>query len=132
MIPPVVTVSISTVNRLCWMKSPDTFFVEDFSTSRLNFTAIASFSCQRPRGVRAVQTGSGSPRTGLPLQIRCPPLHVPGAAVEPAPGDAIPLALLRLPRHLADAEDHEFGRLHRGDADLADHLAGVDHFRRVG
>ena len=29
-------------------------------------------------------------------------------------------------------EDHELGRLHRRDADLADDLAGLDHLGRVG
>src|SRR3954469_22200017 len=35
-------------------------------------------------------------------------------------------------RELAQAEDHELGRLHRGDADLADDLPGLDHVGRVG
>src|SRR3954447_27008675 len=33
---------------------------------------------------------------------------------------------------LRQAEDHEFGRLHRSDSDLADHHAGVDGLGRVG
>ena len=33
---------------------------------------------------------------------------------------------------LAQAEDHELGRLHRRDADLADDLPGLDHVGRVG
>src|SRR3954453_23110122 len=35
-------------------------------------------------------------------------------------------------RELAQAEDHELGRLHRSDADLADNLPGLDHVGRVG
>ena len=35
-------------------------------------------------------------------------------------------------RHLADAEDDEFRRLHRREADLDDQLAGVDDLGRVG
>src|SRR4051812_46723166 len=35
-------------------------------------------------------------------------------------------------RELRKSEDHELGRLHRRDADLADHHAGIDRLGRVG
>src|SRR5215217_5028179 len=50
---------------------------------------------------------------------------------------AIPLAAitrpfaLRLQRLLREPEDHELGRFHRCDPDLADQLTGVPRFRRV-
>src|SRR5438105_2571186 len=139
--PPMVTPSISTVNRLCWLKSPAVFLVVPLRTSRLNFTAIQLLLSVPPRGPCTAIRRRSIPLPGFPFTLsgplpdRRPPLpdliRAPGAANEPAPG-AQPPPLLRLPGHLANAEDDEFRRLHRSDADLADHLARVDHLRRVG
>src|SRR5947208_10301540 len=60
----MVTPSISTVNRLCWLKSPAVFLVLPLRTSRLNFTGI--------------QLLLSLPRAGA---VHCDP-----AAVDPLPG----------------------------------------------
>src|SRR2546430_14454713 len=69
----MVMPSISTVNRLCWLKSPAVFLVLPLRTSRLNFTGI--------------QLLLSLPRAGA---VHCDP-----AAVHSAPG--LPLHTFRAP-----------------------------------
>src|SRR5581483_7923401 len=85
-----------------------------------------------PAGSMHCNAGRGPPSPALSLQTRLPgpsrnrrrrsaSRERPRARSREAP----PPPLLRLPCHLADAEDDELRRLHRCDADLADHLPGV-------
>src|SRR5919204_471163 len=55
--PPMVTPSISTVNRLCWLKSPAVFLVVPLRTSRLNFTAIQLLLSVPPAGAVHLDPG---------------------------------------------------------------------------
>src|ERR1700704_762951 len=123
--------SISTLNRWARLKSP-WVLVLPIRLWRVHFTAMLHLQGFGPH------RGPGSLRSGPWVRFliahlcRRPPLESPGPR-DRALGLPPPLAkLLGLPRHLADPEDDELRRLHRSDADLADHLAGIDHFRRVG
>src|SRR5437764_1545862 len=136
----MVTPSISTENRLCWLKSPAVFLVLPLRTSRLNFTGIQLLLSLPRAGAVHCDPAAVDSAPGLPLHtFRAPPgspsptafRSRPGSGNRARPRDATP-PLLRLSCHLADAEDDEFRRLHRSDADLADHLARVDDLRRVG
>src|SRR5467141_270369 len=123
--------SISTLNRWARLKSP-WVLVLPIRLWRVHFTAMLLLQGFGPH------RGPGSLRSGPWVRFltahpcRRPPLESPGprdrALGLPPPS----FELLGLPCHLADAEDDELGRLHRSDADLADHLAGIDYFRRVG
>src|SRR5467141_1358151 len=123
--------SISTLNRWARLKSP-WVLVLPIRLWRVHFTAMLLLQGFGPH------RGPGSLRSGPWVRFltahpcRRPPLESPGprdrALGLPPPS----FELLGLPCHLADAEDDELRRLHRSDADLADHLAGVDHLRRVG
>src|SRR5438046_8275128 len=65
--PPMVTPSISTVKRLCWLKSPAVFLVVPLRTSRLNFTAI-----QRPLSVPPAGAVHCDPAAVVPLRASTP------------------------------------------------------------
>src|SRR5207253_6813280 len=69
--PPWVTPSISTVNRLCWLKSPAVFLVVPLRTSRLNFTGIHLLLCD-PRGGRALRSGGDHSAPGFHFTLSGP------------------------------------------------------------
>src|SRR5262249_17658054 len=102
-IPPMVTPSISTLNRLCWLKSPAEFFVVPLSTSLLNFVAIY---CSRlpPAGPVPRDPVAGPPAPGFHFKSFPPspwgrdrgsaadhPLCAPGGGGRARPRDAVPL-----------------------------------------
>src|SRR5882724_11460966 len=122
--------SISTLNRWARLKSP-WVLVLPIRLWRVHFTAMLLLQGFGPH------RGPGSLRSGpwvrfLMLILAADPRwRARGPEIGPS-GCPPPRELLGLPGHLADAEDDELRRLHRSDADLADHLAGVDHLRRVG
>src|SRR5437762_9188463 len=128
--PPMATPSISQVNRWARLKSP-CVLVLPFRVSRVHFTAMLHLRVYGPpRG--AFVHCCPDEMSGLPLQQSSPYPRRPWGRRgprRPRPS-RVPL-LLGLTRHLADAEDDEFRRLHRSDADLANHLSRVDDFRRV-
>src|SRR6267378_737818 len=122
--------SISTLNRWARLKSP-WVLVLPIRLWRVHFTAMLLLQGFGP------PRGPGSLRSGpwirvLMLILAADPGGEPGAQRSGPRAVPPPRELLGLPGHLADAEDDELRRLHRSDADLADHLAGIDHFRRVG
>src|SRR6267143_7124416 len=103
--PPWVTPSISTVNRLCWLKSPAVFLVVPLRTSRLNFTGIHLLLCD-PRGGRALRSGGGHSAPGfhftlsgpLPDRRSCAPcIHLPSL------GDTIEMVS---PSHTCPVREH--------------------------
>src|SRR5882672_7695957 len=122
--------SISTLNRWARLKSP-WVLVLPIRLWRVHFTAMLLLQGFGPH------RGPGSLRSGRWVRFltahlcRRPPMESPGPR-DRALGLSPLQNLLDLTCHLADAEDHELRRLHRSDADLADHLARVDHLRRVG
>src|SRR5438067_13039014 len=77
--PPMVTPSISTVKRLCWLKSPAVFLVVPLRTSRLNFTAIQRLLSVPPAGAvhcdpaAVVPLRASTPHTFRALPDRRPP-----------------------------------------------------------
>src|SRR2546430_8163572 len=86
--PPCVTPSISTVNRLCWLKSPAVFLVVPLRTSRLNFTGIHLLLCD-PRGGRALRSGGGHSAPGFHFTLSRPlpdPSHRPPGTPFPPRG----------------------------------------------
>src|SRR5438132_1398701 len=86
--PPLVLPSISTVNRLCWLKSPAVFLVVPLRTSRLNFTGIHLLLCD-PRGGRALRSGGGHSAPGFHFTLSGPlpdPSHRPWGTPFPPGG----------------------------------------------
>src|SRR5438128_11441665 len=101
--PPCVTPSISTVNRLCWLKSPAVFLVVPLRTSRLNFTGIHLLLCD-PRGGRALRSGGGRSAPGFRFTLSGPlpdPSHRPWGTPFPPGGHHFPLGdtISWCPRH---------------------------------
>src|SRR5205814_2757061 len=131
---PTIFLFPNSTRNLCprW-KSPPTFFVDCAFFARSTALPMSALPPVWPHGAWSFRFPPSGERPRGFLRAHCKNFCAVGTGRPPqkGPPDANP-PLLRLPRHLADAEDHELGRLHRGDADLANHLAGVDDFRRVG
>src|SRR6267378_3110995 len=122
--------SISTLNRWARLKRPGSWcFPSGFGESTSRPCCFSKASAPIEGLVHCdPDHGSGSP---LLILAADPRWRARGPEIGPS-GCPPPRELLGLPGHLADAEDDELRRLHRSDADLADHLAGIDYFRRVG
>src|SRR5205085_5260355 len=92
--PPCVTPSISTVNRLCWLKSPAVFLVVPLRTSRLNFTAIHLLLCD-PRGGRALRSGGGHSAPGFHFILSGPLPDAPSRSAGAHHRDGVPVKIMR-------------------------------------
>src|SRR3954468_10463232 len=107
---------------------PGTFMISTMPWALVCFSSTISFSASRP------VTSRNWPAASLPPTVRRKWLVGRGFladAISQSPFFSA-FDLGRACAVLAQAEHHELGRLHRGDADLADDLGGLDDVGRVG